>query len=104
MEMRMSPYFKSSEFWQCFVFLAWSLFELTITCRYVASTSSVGRWLGYLLLVTGAFFLIRAFTAVVRWRLENPDGSKSPVALTFLYSVGTLALALQTVWYVIRIP
>lgn len=99
----MSPCFKSSEFWQCLVFLTWSLFELTITCRYVASTSSVGLWLGCLLLTTGAFFLIKAFAAVVRWRLENPDGNKSPVARTFLYSVGTLALALQTVWYVIRI-
>ena len=99
----MSPYFKSTEFWQCIVFLAWGLFELAITCRYVVSTSSAGRLLGYLLLITGAFFLIRAFIAVVRWRLENPDGRRSPVARTFLYSVGTLALALQTVWYVIRI-
>lgn len=69
----------------------------------MASTGSAGRWLGYPLLVTGAFFLIKAFAGVVRWRVENPDGIKSPVARTFLYSVGTLALALQTVWYVIRI-
>ena len=101
--MKMSPYFKSSEFWQCLVFLTWSLFELTITCRYVAGTSPAGRWLGYSLLITGAFFLLRAFTAVVRWKLENPDRVKSPVARTILYSVGTLAIALQTVWYVIRI-
>jgi len=98
----MTPYFKSGEFWQCSVFLVWSLFELTIIGLWMKSVGPVGVLLCGLLLITGAFFLIRAFASVVRWRRENPEATKSPVARMFIYTTGTLAVALQTVWYVIR--
>jgi hypothetical protein len=100
----MTPYFKSAEFCQCFVFLVWSLFELTVVCLHMASVNRTGLLLGSLLLITGAFYLIKAFLLVVRQRFEKkPDGVRSPIARTFLYSAGTLAVALQTMWYVFRI-
>jgi|SRR5579859_1972028 len=98
----MAPYFRSSEFWQCFVFWVWSLFELTIVCLHMISVSRTGLFLGCLLLITGALFLTKAFSSVLRWRVKNQDASKSPVVRIFLYSTGTLAVALQTVWFVIR--
>lgn len=97
----MAAYFKSGEFWQCAVFLVWSLFELVIVGLRVASFTSKGLLFVSLLLVTGALFLIKAFASVVRWRLGNPEGTNAPVARIFLYSAGTLAVALQTVWYLI---
>ena len=96
----MVPYLKSAEFWQCVVFLAWSIFELIITCVRIASVGRTALLLGLLLLISGAFFLLKAFVNVVQWRLKNPGGPSSAVARVFLYSAGTLALALQTVWYV----
>jgi hypothetical protein len=94
----MSHYFKTAEFWQCSVFLVWSLFELALVGVRVASVSQAGLVFGSFLLIGGALSLIKAFISVVRWRLDNPNVDKSPVARTFLYSAGTLAVALQTVW------
>lgn len=97
----MPPYFKSWEFWQCSVFLVWSSSELVIVGLRVASFTPRGPLLVGALLITGAFSLVKAFASVVQWRLRNPDSTKSPVARVFLYSTGTLALTLQTVWYLI---
>lgn len=98
----MRPYFKLIEFWQCVLFLVWPLFDLTVLSLHFGNVSVTGRWLGRLLLITGALFLIAAFTVVVKWRIENPDRTKSPVVRVFLYTAGTLVVALQTVLYVLR--
>jgi hypothetical protein len=96
----MRTYFRSAEFWQCVVFLTWALFELTILSLHIASVGQTGLGISIFFLPATAFFLIKAFVSVVRWRTQNPEGRTSPVALAFLYSTGTLALALQTVWIV----
>jgi hypothetical protein len=98
----MRRYFKSSEFWQCAVFLAWTLFELMIVGFRIASISVTGFLLGWVSILTGAFFIIRAFVHVVRWRLEDSNGNKSPVVMVFLSGSGTLAFVLQVVWYTLR--
>lgn len=91
-------YFRSGEFWQCVVFLTWALFELVILSWHVALVGRTGFILGSLFLLASVFSLFKAFEAVVRWRGQNPDARTSLVARAFLYSTGTLAVALQIVW------
>ena len=99
----MTSYFKTAEFWQCTVFFIWSLFELTLICLFMASISRTALLLSCLLLVTGLFFLSKAFVSVVRLRLKDQGSGKSPAVRVFVYSTGILAVALQTVWYVLRL-
>ncbi len=95
----MRALFKSSEFWQCVVFLVWAVFQLAIVGLRILSAGDVGLVVGSLLLVGGTVSLLKAFISVVRWRLENPEGRTSLVGRIFVYSVGTLALTLQIVWF-----
>jgi hypothetical protein len=99
----MASYFKTAEFWQCAVFFLWSLFELTLLCFFMASVSRAALLLSCLLLVTVAFFLGKAFVSLVRLRLKDPDPTRPLAVRVFIYSTGALAVALQTVLYVIRL-
>jgi len=98
----MNAYFKSSEFWQCFVFWLWSLTEVAMISMHLMSVSRSASLLSGLLLVTSTVFLTRAFTSIVRRRIENPDAGRSPEVFTFLYFTGVLAVALQIIYTVLR--
>jgi len=98
----MNAYFKSSEFWQCFVFWLWSLTEVAIISMHLMSVSRSASLLSGLLLVISAVFLTQAFTSIVGRRIENPDAGKSPEARIFVYCTGVLAVALQIVYTVLR--
>jgi hypothetical protein len=97
----MTNYFKSAEFWQCSVFLAWSVFELLLSALHLQSLSHKALLLGWLFFLTGSAFLIKAFTSVVRWRLANRGASERVIARVFIYTAGTLAVVLQTFWYIL---
>lgn len=100
----MRAYFKSTEFWQCLVFLIWSLFELTIVCLRITSRGVAGAAIGSFSLITGVLFLIKSFIKVVREGFEVADGGKSAVARVFIYSTGTLAMVLSVAWYFLLSP
>ena len=100
-ETTLREYARTAEFWQCAIFLLWALLELGFSVKNLASIAQKEIWFLAVLLITGAFFLVKAFVVVVQSQLKNPRKARSTAVRTFVYTVGTLALALQTIWFVV---